>query len=232
MLRDLDEIVPGAGLKAVAKVLSRARKIDRASVVGSSVVGPTQQLLAALADLRALPKRTCARCSSLLPKGARTWCPQCAASRQYVPLSESERAVPARICRHCGNSYRRTGRGKGGKSVATLSYCSRECAHNRITARPVSVKGKSNHDARVAAAPGLTVKGIASLRRAWMLAGRRCAYCDRPATAVDHIRPLSRGGDNEIGNLAPVCKPCNSSKGAKLLTEWFGRLPGPLSVDG
>lgn len=37
---------------------------------------------------------------------------------------------------------------------------------------------------------------------------------------ADHIVPLSRGGVHGIGNLMPLCKPCNSSKHNKLLSEW------------
>jgi 5-methylcytosine-specific restriction endonuclease McrA len=38
--------------------------------------------------------------------------------------------------------------------------------------------------------------------------------CTRYATAVDHIIPLSRGGDpTHPTNLQPVCRNCNSVKG-------------------
>lgn len=49
-----------------------------------------------------------------------------------------------------------------------------------------------------------------------------CRYeCDEPH--CDHIVPVSRGGGNEIENLATACAPCNLSKGDKLLSEWEGR---------
>jgi 5-methylcytosine-specific restriction endonuclease McrA len=53
----------------------------------------------------------------------------------------------------------------------------------------------------------------------------RCAYCDeiKPLT-IDHVVPISRGGRDEAGNVVPACKPCNSSKGNRLLSEWRGRL--------
>lgn len=50
----------------------------------------------------------------------------------------------------------------------------------------------------------------------------RCAYCGTATArpAADHVVPLVRGGRHTIGNLLPVCKRCNSSKGAQLLSEW------------
>ena len=47
-----------------------------------------------------------------------------------------------------------------------------------------------------------------------------CVYCGAPATTVDHITPLSRGGHEAEYNLVPACNPCNVRKGKKLLAEW------------
>lgn len=47
-----------------------------------------------------------------------------------------------------------------------------------------------------------------------------CAYCGGVATEIDHVVPLSRGGGNEMTNLAPACRRCNSSKGNRSLEEW------------
>jgi 5-methylcytosine-specific restriction endonuclease McrA len=47
-----------------------------------------------------------------------------------------------------------------------------------------------------------------------------CAYCGvRPATVVDHILPVSKGGDMyDRANLAPACKRCNDRKGSRVLS--------------
>lgn len=37
----------------------------------------------------------------------------------------------------------------------------------------------------------------------------------------DHIIPTKVGGVNGAENFAPLCQPCNSSKGAKDLLEWW-----------
>lgn len=53
----------------------------------------------------------------------------------------------------------------------------------------------------------------------------RCAYCgERPATSIDHVIPLSRGGRHSIGNILPACGSCNSQKGTLTLSEWRRRL--------
>lgn len=48
-----------------------------------------------------------------------------------------------------------------------------------------------------------------------------CAYCGKNARLfIDHVQPIHRGGRHSIGNLVPACRPCNGSKGKKLLVEW------------
>jgi 5-methylcytosine-specific restriction endonuclease McrA len=39
-----------------------------------------------------------------------------------------------------------------------------------------------------------------------------CVYCMAEPDTVDHIRPVSRGGDSSPMNMAPACKRCNGSK--------------------
>jgi len=46
-----------------------------------------------------------------------------------------------------------------------------------------------------------------------------------PSLEVDHILPISRGGDNNRSNLQTLCSRCNSSKGTRLPEEWkHGRM--------
>jgi 5-methylcytosine-specific restriction endonuclease McrA len=49
-----------------------------------------------------------------------------------------------------------------------------------------------------------------------------CAYCNqkRPLTA-DHVVPLIAGGSNNIDNIVPACKSCNSSKQDTPLLMWM-----------
>lgn len=65
------------------------------------------------------------------------------------------------------------------------------------------------------------------LMRVVMAYGSKCAYCElalsfmvgsRPAdwrlrATFDHVKPLSRGGRGDIGNLVPACGGCNNERG-------------------
>lgn len=54
--------------------------------------------------------------------------------------------------------------------------------------------------------------------------GFDCVYCNADLNEcvvhVDHIVPLSRGGTNDIDNLALACDRCNCSKAARTPEEW------------
>ena len=51
------------------------------------------------------------------------------------------------------------------------------------------------------------------------LYGGRCPRCGTTAVKLtkDHVIPLSEGGSNSASNLQPLCGPCNSSKGARII---------------
>lgn len=45
----------------------------------------------------------------------------------------------------------------------------------------------------------------------------QCAICgERKPLTVDHIIPLSKGGTDDISNIQPLCRNCNSKKNNKL----------------
>lgn len=47
--------------------------------------------------------------------------------------------------------------------------------------------------------------------------GRRCLHCGTTESlSLDHVHPYSLGGSDEPSNLQTLCRPCNSSKGAKV----------------
>lgn len=53
---------------------------------------------------------------------------------------------------------------------------------------------------------------------------RFCHWCCVALTeenrSIDHVVPIARGGRHHPDNLVAACKPCNCSKGKKLISEW------------
>ena len=49
----------------------------------------------------------------------------------------------------------------------------------------------------------------------------RCVYCGFQGKnlTLDHVRPLSKGGKTDFDNCVACCKPCNTKKGSRTLTE-------------
>ena len=39
-----------------------------------------------------------------------------------------------------------------------------------------------------------------------------CVLCGRPATDVDHIKPRSEGGRDEVANLRSLCHDCHATR--------------------
>ena len=64
-------------------------------------------------------------------------------------------------------------------------------------------------------------------RDVWNKTGGLCCYCgcalnpfEKNGYCYEHIDPQSNGGTHDTENLYPCCKSCNSSKGAKSLSEY------------
>ena len=58
-----------------------------------------------------------------------------------------------------------------------------------------------------------------------------CAYCAQPANTVDHVIPLSKGGEDTEQNLVSACATCNFGKRERnaeqfkeLCFKWVGEL--------
>ncbi len=85
----------------------------------------------------------------------------------------------------------------------------------RIIASPSILRAE-----RVTTAPGTASPEQIAARVA--VYGGLCWICRAaPYDALDHVKPLARGGSNWPANLRPACTPCNSRKGAK----WPYRRP-------
>lgn len=93
----------------------------------------------------------------------------------------------------------------------------------RYRKRRPEVKRASQHRRRVRQAMGPQHTAADELH-IYALSGGMCIYCGKRTPwdrgQIEHIVPLSRGGNNGIGNLAWSCPSCNSSKKALLIVEW------------
>ena len=65
-------------------------------------------------------------------------------------------------------------------------------------------------------------------KQVWLKYGGRCAYCGTPVPLnemeVDHIYPLSMGGEDDYKNYAPACHACNNFKASTTLEGFRNKL--------
>ena len=99
--------------------------------------------------------------------------------------------------------------------------------HERVRdqAHPEQHRARARrHRARLAQA--LTTLTTTEWEAILEAAGHACIYCgDQEQPTMDHLTPISRGGDHIAENVAPACSSCNSSKGAQTVQEWLAELP-------
>jgi len=76
------------------------------------------------------------------------------------------------------------------------------------------------------------IHGVRPIAREWQLLRMAvferdhytCQYCGRTGGKLecDHVVPVSRGGSNDLVNLATACFCCNRAKHDKTAKEWIG----------
>lgn len=61
-------------------------------------------------------------------------------------------------------------------------------------------------------------------KKLYKLTNGHCAYCGRglkfAEMTVDHVMPLSKGGNSGMTNYLPACRKCNSRKSNFTLEEY------------
>lgn len=80
-------------------------------------------------------------------------------------------------------------------------------ANNRDAVRIYVARRRARH----AQAPSIpfTAPQLADRMRYW---GNRCWMCGGPQEAVDHVKPIAKGGWHALANLRPICRSDNSRK--------------------
>ena len=163
-------------------------------------------------------QRTCIKCGKSY-RGTNRLCRPCQAVervcdgcgeefRGWMRLCPPCRGARERACDTCGKTFKGTAR------------CCKACRWQSASPdeRSLAVaRNKRRYERKLAAAIAGPVpqEVYAAIRRSGP-----CVYCGEPASEVDHVRPLVRGGWEHESNIVPACTSCNASKHDKLLTEW------------
>ena len=64
------------------------------------------------------------------------------------------------------------------------------------------------------------------LWRRWVEFDHRCAYCGTGGDLqVEHVIPISQGGEHHLGNIVPACQRCNYSKATTPVKDWYASQP-------
>jgi 5-methylcytosine-specific restriction endonuclease McrA len=177
--------------------------------------------------------RVCVTCGGEF-RGTSVNCPRCYATDRECSICGTAFCGNAATCRSCrvttrqcvtcGNDFR-----GDQMECATCRRKERQCitcgqpfkAASYLECGACSGRTDAGNHRRRALRLAAEVAGpVPSRVYAAITTSGPCVYCGRPATTVDHVRPLSRGGHEAAYNLAPACERCNKAKGAKLLTEW------------
>lgn len=89
----------------------------------------------------------------------------------------------------------------------------------QIANRETVCAAASAYRARKNGSPGSCYTTVQHIKWRWEMWGNRCWMCGDAATATDHVIALAKGGSHWPANLRPICKSCNSRKGAKKISE-------------
>ena len=142
-----------------------------------------------------------------------------------------------RICNKCGETKPLTtdyyNKLSSGSWRGVCKTCMAANSRRHYALDPERVKARARqYEAQKAAVGGYYDKSdIAEIRRRLVDC---CAYCGvflDGAGEIDHMVPISQGGDNSPGNLTLACRPCNRDKHGKTSHEflsWRRRLGLPI----
>lgn len=157
-------------------------------------------------------EKTCTRCGQTKPLA------QFTPNKQFSGGRRPE-------CNPCLNAYRRAAR--AAKPEVYTAVARRRYARNPELAKAYSSNWRANnpekaravriayHARRMGAAGSFTGAQWIELCNRY---DNKCVACDSTELlTVDHIVPLSKGGDNFISNIQPLCGRCNATKNVKTI---------------
>lgn len=193
--------------------------------------------------MESLDERTCQKCGATKPStgfyrdrsrksGFHPYCKDCKkknAAEWYA--ANHERGIEARRAYYAQNRADSTARKKVWIEANKKRHYATSQAWRQRNPETVKAAAKRRRDAEPELhrqrwrerqakknANGNFVILPRELRRLQHSACATCGATER--VEVDHVIPVSRGGRNSIGNMQPLCRFCNASKGSKLMAEW------------
>ena len=154
------------------------------------------------------------------------------AKQAQAELKEYHRLYDAHICVWCNKIFtiKEYEEREGKSNVNTLAHCSSACieAHNKADRKQYNRDTHGKHRLRakkygVGFEKGITLHAL--VRRDGLtcaLCGGLCnwkdvrqGYCGPTYPSIDHIIPMSKGGEHSWNNVQVAHRLCNSSKGAR-----------------
>lgn len=137
------------------------------------------------------------------PLRARGWC--LTHYMRWRRYGEPGAAAPLRVWKYSG-------------ADCLIPACDRAAVGNGMCERHyMRLVGAPKRRARLRAVPNFVITDRDSVR---VLTSPCLACGSQTEVTADHIIPISRGGSHGIGNLIPLCRPCNTSKHALTWMEW------------
>ena len=124
-----------------------------------------------------------------------------------------ERRKPLVPCGFCGQPFRRI--------IGTRESCCSKACSGRLRAKyPSHAEARRASDLRRRSRERESILLGQHTEAQWRdlcaRHKRRCAICKKQKILTrDHILPLRLGGGDEITNIQPLCRECNSRKGAQ-----------------
>jgi 5-methylcytosine-specific restriction endonuclease McrA len=112
------------------------------------------------------------------------------------------------------------------QAYASAHRAERNAYHSRYRAssegKAIVCASKHRRRALQVGAIGASYTTATMIKARCALWGNRCYICGAPMQAIDHVKPLAKGGIHLPCNLRPICRSCNSKKHDK----WPYTIPG------
>lgn len=111
-------------------------------------------------------------------------------------------------------------------AASNLKYCTENKEKRKRTIRESAMKAYRKDPSKVLnlshkRREKIKSQYIVSKKEIMLLKSSQCFACNsKENITIDHLIPLNIGGQHRIGNLIPLCIPCNSSKRDLTWTEW------------